>query len=114
MVMAQPIVYAEGRRDTLINPVLIAEVLSDSTQDYDQGGKFAAYRTITTLQEYLLISQTEVTAQHYVKVAPRQWTLTDYDDPQALIALDSINCAITLIDLYDKVELPPPDFATEV
>ncbi len=107
MVMAQPIEHAEGRRDVLINPMLIAEVLSDATQDYDQGGKFAVYRTISSFQEYLLISQTEIAAQHYVKVAPRRWTLNDYDDPQAAIALSSIACEITLSDLYDKVEFAP-------
>ena len=109
MVMAPPLEYAEGRRDTLINPILIAEVLSASTQDYDQGGKFAAYRTMPTFQEYLLLSQTEVAAQHYVKVAPRQWTLIDYEDPEATIALAGIKCDIKLVDLYDKVEFALPE-----
>jgi len=104
MVMAQPIAYAEGRRDTLINPILVAEVLSESTQDYDQGGKFSAYRTIPTFQEYLLVSQTSVSAQHYVKTATRRWTLAEYEDPQEAITLSSIGCEILLGDLYDKVE----------
>jgi Uma2 family endonuclease len=108
MVTAQPIAYAEGRRDTLINPILIAEVLSDSTQDYDEGGKFAAYRTLDTLQDYLLISQTAIAAQHYVKTAPRRWTLADYEDPQDVLVLESLGCEITLGDLYDKVEFAEP------
>jgi Uma2 family endonuclease len=105
MVVAQPIAYAEDRRDTLINPTFIAEVLSESTQDYDQGGKFAAYRTIPSFQEYLLLSQTSITAQHYVKEGDRRWTLTDYENPQDVIGLPSLNCELTLSDLYDKVEL---------
>ena len=112
MVMAQPIAYAEGRRDTLINPILVAEVLSDSTQDYDQGGKFTAYRTIPTLQEYLLISQTQMAAQHYVKTGTRRWTLAEYEVAEEAIVFSSLGCEITLGDLYDKVEFdatPAPD-----
>jgi Uma2 family endonuclease len=111
MVMAQPIAYAEGRRDTLINPILVAEVLSDSTQDYDQGGKFAAYRTISTVQDYLLISQTSLSVQHYVKTATRRWTLAEYEEAHEVIPISSLGCDLIVGDLYDKVEfeLPPVD-----
>jgi Uma2 family endonuclease len=107
MVMAQPIAYAEGRRDTLINPILVAEVLSDSTQGYDQGDKFAAYRSIPTVQDYLLISQTSLSVQHYVKTAPRRWTLAEYEEAQEVIPVLSLGCDLIVGDLYDKVELHP-------
>jgi Uma2 family endonuclease len=111
MVMAQPIAYAEGRRDTLINPILVAEVLSDSTQDYDQGGKFAAYRTISTVQDYLLISQTSLSVQHYVKTATRRWTLAEYEEAHEVIPISSLGGDLIVGDLYDKVEfeLTPVD-----
>ena len=57
MLVSEPITYQEGRKDNLINHVLIAEVLSAATANYDREEKFAAYRTIATFQEYLLISQ---------------------------------------------------------
>jgi Uma2 family endonuclease len=104
MVMAQPIAYAESRRDTLINPILIAEVLSTSTSNYDRGGKFAAYRTIPTFQEYLTIDQYSIHIEHYFKTAPHRWTFTEYDTADISISLQSIGCDVAIADLYDKVE----------
>ena len=57
MVVKTPLEYEQGRKDTLVNPVMIAEVLSKSTKSYDRDEKFAAYRTIPSLQEYILIDQ---------------------------------------------------------
>lgn len=108
MVMTQPLQYQEGRRDTLINPILIAEVLSKSTRSYDKDGKFAAYRTIAEFQEYLLIDQYSIHIEHYVKGGNRSWTFTDYDDENTEISLTSVPCHFLIGDLYDKV-----DFALE-
>ncbi|WP_019501179.1 Uma2 family endonuclease [Pseudanabaena sp. PCC 6802] len=104
MVMAQPISYAEGRRDTLIDPILIAEVLSPSTRNYDRGDKFIAYRTIPTFQEYLLIEQSNVHIEHYFKTATSRWTFVEYEDIDLSIPLQSIGCDVAIADLYDKVE----------
>lgn len=109
MVIAQPLEYAAGRRDTLTNPRFIAEVLSKSTQDYDRGEKFVAYRTIPTFQEYLLIDQDSVHAEHYFKIDQRRWTLTEYEDIGETIALESIGCEVAIADLYDKVEFTEDD-----
>ncbi len=103
MVITQPIQYAENRKDTLINPLLIAEVLSKSTKNYDKDEKFAAYRTISSFQEYLLIDQYKTHLEHYIKTEPRHWLFIEYDNPKDIISLSSINFEIELIDLYDKV-----------
>jgi Uma2 family endonuclease len=107
MVIAQPIEYAKGRSDTLINPLFIAEALSKSTQDYDRGDKFIAYRTISTFQEYLLIDQYSIHIEHYFKTDKRHWTFVEYEDLGETIALQSLACQITVADLYDKVMLEP-------
>lgn len=109
MVMAQPIQYQEGRRDTLINPLMIAEVLSKSTRSYDKDGKFAAYRTVASFQEYLLIDQYTMHVEHYIKTSDREWTFREYEDRGTLIALASVPAQIELQDLYDKVDFSEID-----
>jgi Uma2 family endonuclease len=104
MVVAQPLEYAEGRRDTLTNALLVAEVLSNSTQSYDRGEKFLAYRTIPTLQEYLLIDQYSMHIEHFYKTDRKRWTFAEYDDAEELLSLQSISFQITPADIYDKVE----------
>ena len=104
MVIAQPLEYAEGRRDTLTNPLIVAEVLSNSTQNYDRGEKFLAYRTIPTLQEYLLIDQYSMHIEHFFKTDRKRWTFAEYDDTEELLSLQSISFQIKLSDVYNKVE----------
>jgi Uma2 family endonuclease len=104
MVIAQPLEYAEGRRDTLTNPLIVAEVLSNSTQNYDRGEKFLAYRTIPTLQEYLLIDQYSMHIEHFFKTDRKRWTFAEYDDTEELLSLQSISFQIELSDVYNKVE----------
>jgi Uma2 family endonuclease len=104
MVMAEPLQFQEGRRDTLMNPLLIAEVLSDGTRGYDCGEKFSAYRTIACFQEYLLIEQDQFLVMHYVKQAERLWLLQEYTQLQEVIKLKFVDLEIRMDDLYDKVD----------
>ncbi|NEQ25960.1 MAG: Uma2 family endonuclease, partial [Microcoleus sp. SIO2G3] len=108
MVIAQPIEFAEGRTDTLTNPLMIAEVLSNSTEGYDRGQKFAAYRSIASFQEYVLIDQYAMHVEHYAKTEPQKWIFSEYDGDDAILTLASVPFQISLIDLYDKV-----DFSSE-
>lgn len=104
MVIAQPIEYQEGRRDTLVNPLLLAEVLSDSTQNYDRGGKFLAYRSIPTLQEYILIDQDSIHVEQFCKTDRNRWTLTEFEDTAEILELRSLPLQMVIGDLYDKIE----------
>lgn len=104
MVVQGELQLQEGRRDTITNPLLIAEVLSDSTQGYDRGEKFAAYRTIPTFQEYVLIDQATLHIEHYVKTEPKKWIFSEYDGEAATLALTFVPFEIVLADVYDKVE----------
>jgi Uma2 family endonuclease len=94
----------EGRKDTITNPFIIAEVLSKSTGNYDQTDKFAAYRTIASFQEYILIDQYSFRIEHYVKTEPRKWIFQEYDELDTSLRLASIPFEISLTDLYEKVE----------
>ncbi len=108
MVVKTPLEYEQGRKDTLVNPVMIAEVLSTSTKSYDRDEKFAAYRTIPSLQEYILIVQYTMHIEQYFKTDNNKWIFSEFTDRDVSLNLASISCQIMLSDIYDKV-----DFNTE-
>jgi Uma2 family endonuclease len=90
---------------TLLNPQTIIEVFSPSTKNYDQGGKFTHYRSIETLEEYLLIAQDEPHVMLYVKQANGNWVLSETRDLNGRIHLPVIDCLLLLKDIYKRVEL---------
>ncbi|MEL6555322.1 MAG: Uma2 family endonuclease [Cyanobacteria bacterium J06621_11] len=104
MVVKEPIALQAGRKDTVINPILIAETLSDSTQTYDRGDKFAHYRTIDTFQEYVLIEQHRPRIEHYIKKSDTQWLLTEYAGLGNSFKLQSVGIEIELSDLYEDID----------
>ena len=104
MVVQTPLVFAEGRKDTIINPVMIAEVLSTSTKGYDKDEKFAAYRTIPSFQEYILIDQYTMHVEQYSKTDHNKWIFSEYSDSHDSLNLAAISCQILLEDIYDKVD----------
>lgn len=104
MVVQGELQLEEGRKDTITNPLMIAEVLSKSTRSYDKDGKFAAYRSIPSFQEYLLIDQYEMHVEQYFKTDGNSWTFSEYDDANETISLKSISFQFTLADIYDKVD----------
>lgn len=97
----------EGKTATLLNPTLLIEVLSDSTEAYDRGEKFARYQAIPALREYVLVSQHEVRAESFVRGAGGAWTMTAAAGLDAVLALASVGCAVPLAELYEGVELSP-------
>jgi Uma2 family endonuclease len=98
--------FEDDHLDTLLNPTLLVEVLSDLTEKYDRGKKFGFYRTIESLSDYLLIAQDERRIEHYAKRPDGRWLLAEYGSPDDVIALDSISCRLALREVYDKVALP--------
>jgi len=104
MVVARPIALQEGRKDTVTEPILIVEVLSKSTKNYDRGEKFADYRSIPTFQEYLLIDQTKPHVEHYLKQAANQWLLREYSQLENQLQLSSLGIELSLAEIYENVE----------
>ncbi len=107
MIIQNPLVYEEGRKDTLTNPVMIAEVLSKSTSSNDRDQKFAAYRTIPTLQEYILIDQYTMHVEQFWKSDNNKWIFSEFIDENMSLNLASVPCQILLADIYDKVDFNP-------
>jgi Uma2 family endonuclease len=93
----------DTQQDTLLNPTLIVEVLSESTEAYDRGGKFAHYRKLASLLEYVLVAQTKPHVEHYVRQPDNRWLLAEADSVHATIHLPSIDCHLALAEVYDKV-----------
>ncbi|MDT4896245.1 MAG: hypothetical protein QOH25_1322 [Acidobacteriota bacterium] len=89
--------------DTLLNPTVIIEVLSESTELYDRGKKFGFYRTLESLAEYLLVAQDERRIEQYVKQPDERWLLSDHRAPEGTVELTSISCSLALREVYDKV-----------
>ncbi|MBE7383373.1 MAG: Uma2 family endonuclease [Leptolyngbya sp. SIO1E4] len=103
MVIANPVNLKPGRKDTVTNPVLIAEILSDSTQSYDRSDKFESYRTIPTFQEYLLIDQYRPYVEQFVKRSEHQWLFTEHSGLDAQVSVSSVGVELALRDLYENV-----------
>ena len=97
--------FEDDVTDTLINPTLVVEVLSRSTEAYDRGEKFAHYRCLESLREYLLLAQDRVRAEHYAREGDR-WVLTELSSLDDVLTLPSIGCRVRLADVYERVKLP--------
>lgn len=96
--------FDDDHFDTLLNPKLIVEVLSESTERYDRGKKFEHYRKIESLTDYVLISQDAAHIEHYERHEDG-WLLTEADDLASSIAIPSIGCELRLAEVYHNVEL---------
>jgi Uma2 family endonuclease len=97
--------FEDDQEDTLLNPRLIVEVLSKSTQDYDRGEKFEHYRKLESLREYVLIAQEKCHVEHFVRQPDDRWLLSETDNIQDTIQLLSINCSLALAEIYDQVDI---------
>lgn len=109
MVIAGEPAYADNSRTTVLNPTLIAEVLSKSTQNYDQGDKFLYYRSIPEMREYLLIDQTRHHVLQHTKIETGQWLLSEYWGEEAVLKLAAIAFEMPLTDLYAGVDFDQPE-----
>lgn len=103
VVCGEPMFRDEGF-DTLLNPVLLIEVLSDSTESYDRGRKFQHYRSIESLQEYVLVGQNEPRIEKYARHGDGFWLLSEAVGIDAEIEFAAIGCRVALREVYDKID----------
>ena len=103
LIEGQPL-YTGNNTTTVTNPSLIAEVLSKSTQNYDQGNKFLYYRSIAEFKEYILINQYQYHVMHYVKTDDGKWVFDEIEGESAFFSLETVESQITLSDLYEQVD----------
>ncbi|MEL4893983.1 Uma2 family endonuclease [Crocosphaera sp. Alani8] len=105
MVIKGDPIYYENRKDTILNPSLIIEVLSPSTENYDKEGKFSAYRTIATFSEYMLVSQTKIYGEKFTKTEEKKWLFQEFHEEDKAIELQLGNLPLEFDDIYHKVAL---------
>ena len=96
--------FEDGEFDTLTNPVIIIEILSESTEAFDRGKKFAYYRKIPTLQEYILISQTEYHVEQYIRRDDGKWEYRSYEGGCQILKMESVQCELPLSEIYWDIE----------
>ena len=89
--------------DLLLTPVLIVEILSESTASYDRGKKFQYYQEIESFQEYLLVSQDEPIIERFVRQPGGDWLYTKFEGLDAALTLTTVGCRLEMKDLYAKV-----------
>lgn len=97
--------FEDAEVDTLLNPTLLVEVLSKSTEDYDRGGKFEHYRTIESLREYVLVAQNKAQVVHYVRQDDGTWLLAEISGLEGRVILPSIEAELIMAEVYAKVKL---------
>lgn len=98
--------FVDERKDTLLNPTLIVEVLSATTEDWDRGGKFERYQQMASLQEYVLIAQDRPRVERYARQGDGEWLLTVAAGLERVVSLPSIGCELALAEVYRKIAFP--------
>ncbi len=101
-------VFEDNEFDTLTNPVVVMEILSDSTEVFDRGKKFAYYQTIPTLQEYILISQNEYRVEQYTRSGD-DWLYRSYKGTGRILRMESVNCQLPLSEIYWDIVIEPEE-----
>jgi Uma2 family endonuclease len=100
--------FEDDELDILNNPIVIIEILSESTEAYDRGDKFAYYRAVPTLLEYILVSQNKCRIEQFVRKEGRMWSMLYYEDMGQVVKIESIDCEVPLSDIYKWVEFDQP------
>ena len=110
VVCGEPL-FHDRQRDVLVNPIVIIEVLSPSTEAYDRGEKWVRYQQIESLSDYLLIAQDRPLIEHYLRQPDGRWLYSATADRAGSVSLVSIDCRLRLADVYDRISFPttPPE-----
>ncbi|NET44894.1 Uma2 family endonuclease [Okeania sp. SIO2B3] len=109
MIIEDKPIYHQGRTDTVTNPLIIVEVLSKSTANYDRGDKFKFYRSIPEFKEYILIDQYQLYIEQYVKTSEDKWEVTYYESEESRLKLTALDFEIAFSDLYERVDFNNQD-----
>lgn len=97
--------FLDGTRDVCLNPRIVVEVLSETTQNFDRGEKFLRYRMVESLTDYLLIAQSTIHVEHFRRQEDL-WVLSETRSRRGRVVLESIGCELELAEIYDRLELP--------
>lgn len=103
-VVCGEILFADEKKDVALNPVVVVEVLSDSTAAYDRGKQFQSYQRIESLKEYILVAQDERVVESFLRQPDGNWIYTKVEGINESLTLSSIDCRIELKDIYAKID----------
>src|SRR5207248_8630946 len=106
--------FLDDQEDTLLNPAVVIEVLSDSTEAYDRGKKFEHYRQIPSCREYLLVSQREPRIEQFVRQPNGEWTLKEAAGMNARMQLASVDVTLSQAEVFAKVQFTPGSLRTRI
>jgi len=96
--------FEDEHNDTLLNPTILVEVLSDSTEAYNRGKKFEQYQQIESLKEYILVAQDKWRVEQYVRQSNNQWVYSEIHGVESYLTMATIGCNLSLSEIYDKVD----------
>ena len=96
--------HADEQQDTVLNPIVLMEVLSDATSNYDRGQKFELYRMLPSLREYIIVDSNAPHLELWTRRQDDTWLLTESNDPGHSVQLNSIECVLSLAEVYHKVD----------
>jgi Uma2 family endonuclease len=97
--------FEDKHGDTLLNPTVVCEILSESTEAYDRGAKFGHYRKISSLREYVVVAQDRMSVERFTRRGD-EWVLTEFSEPEQVLELESIGCKVPLSGIYVMVQFP--------
>lgn len=114
LVVCGKLQLLDEHRDVLLNPTVIIEVASPTTEHFDRTEKWMRYqRWLPTLSDYILVAQTRPVIEHYQRAADNHWTYTAISEMGSLF-IPSIECTLVLAEVYDRVEFPPPNETDDI
>lgn len=106
IVCGEPKFDATSRPRSLLNPQVIFEVLSPSTEAFDRGEKFSRYQLIESLADYVLVSTDKIRIGHFTRQNQGGWSFREYNAPEEVLPLASVQCEIPLAEIYERVTFP--------
>ena len=95
--------FADAQQDVLLNPTIVVEIFSTKTNSQDKTEKLESYLAMDSIREYVLIKEGEMRVEHYAKQSAKQWIYRIYNDKEEVVALDSVNCKVSLTEIYSQI-----------
>ena len=105
--------FQDTRPQTILNPMVIFEVLSSSTQNKDAGEKFDEYAQNDTMTDYVLVAQDTMRVRHYRRLNEKDWQISSYTQAEEIVRLESLEVSLTLADIYAEITSPKPPALTK-
>lgn len=108
-VLCEAPAFYDDRRDTVTNPTLLIEVLSPSSEGYDRGTKFACYRTLPSLRQYVLVAQDRVAVDVLTRESDGRWVISSFDRLDQEVPFESLGCTLPMAEIYARIRFPTKD-----